>query len=101
MIKKYVKRVPDQVEAVIFSGKNYPEINQFLQSKGFYSELIVENFKLKIVFFGTFDKTAINVHEYAVYDPVAKSIAVMDAIKFKETYADLVENVKEQLRKKD
>lgn len=88
MIKYYVKKDPDKVEAVQFNGLNYLEIDKFLKSKAIYSELISKGKKHKIIFYDNFEKTEIDVGKYLVYDPVRKSLTIMNEVDFKEKYEE-------------
>lgn len=88
MIKYYVKKDPDKVEAVQFNGLNYLEIDKFLRSKAIYSELISKGKKHKIVFYDSFEKTEIDIGKYLVYDPVRKSLSIMDEMYFREKYEE-------------
>lgn len=66
MIKFYVKKDPDKVEAVQFNGLNFLEIDKFLRSKAIYSEPISKGKKHKIIFYDNFEKTEIDVGKYLV-----------------------------------
>jgi len=88
MIKFYVKKDPDKVEAVQFNGLNFLEIDKFLRSKAIYSEFISKGKKHKIMFYDNFEKTEIDIGKYLVYDPVRKSLTIMNEVDFKEKYEE-------------
>lgn len=88
MIKYYVKKDPDKIEAVQFNGLNYLEIDRFLRAKAIYSELISKGKKYKIVFYNNFEKTEIEVGKYIVFDSTLKVLSIMNEGDFKEKYED-------------
>lgn len=89
MIKYCVKKDPDKVEAVQFNGLNYLEIDKFLRSKAIYSELISKGKKRKIIFYDNFEKIEIDIGKYLIYDPVRKTLSIMNDTEFIEKYEDI------------
>lgn len=88
MIKNYIKKDPDKVEAVQFNGLNYLEIDKFLRSKAIYSELISKGKRHKIVFYNNFEKTEIDVGKYIVFDSAIKVLSIMSEVDFMAKYEE-------------
>lgn len=87
MIGNYIKRDPDPVQAILFTGFNFDEIHDFLKRKAVYSWLVKNKFIKQVRFFDSFTLHKINVNNYLVFDPKIRSFEVMPEFEFKNKYA--------------
>lgn len=87
MIGNYIKKDPDPVQAVLFTGFNFEEIHEFLKRKAVYSWLVKTKFIKQVRFFDSFTLHKINVDNYLVFDPKIRSFEVMSAFEFEKKYA--------------
>lgn len=86
MIGNYVKRDPDTVQAILFTGFNFKEIHNFLKRKAVYSWLVKTKFIKQVRFFDSFTLHKINVNNYLVFDPKIRSFEVMPEFEFEKKY---------------
>ena len=86
MIKNYVKKDPDPVQAVMFSGFNFAEIHDFLKAKAVYGWLICTKKIRQVRFFDNFTLRCINEGTWLIYDPKTKVFDILPDLKFQENY---------------
>ena len=86
MIGNYIKKDPDPVQAVLFTGFNFEEIHDFLKRKAVYSWLVKTKFMKQVRFFDSFSLHKINVDSYLVFDPKMRAFEVMPEFEFKDKY---------------
>jgi hypothetical protein len=86
MIGNYIKRDPDPVQAVLFTGFNFEEINAFLKAKAVYGYLVKTRTLKQIRFFDNFTLLVINVGNYLIFDPKVRLFEVMPEFEFEKKY---------------
>lgn len=85
-IIKCIKKVPDNIEAIKFNGKNFNEIYAYLRTKAVYSSFIKTKTLRQVHFFDNFTLKKVNIDNYIVFDPKIRSFEVLPEFEFKEKY---------------
>ena len=86
MIKYYIKKDPDPVQAAMFSGFNFAEINDFLKAKAVYGWFVCTRTLRQVRFFDNFTLRRINEGNWLIYDPKTKVFDILPDWKFQEEY---------------